>query len=340
MKRNVLIHSLSRCLGGMLLVLAIAGVGATQVAETENGYYYTVQKGDTLWGLSQRFSSAPWVWPELWQENSQIIANPHRIYPGQKLRLTRIGSGRPAGVAKAPGEPSPDGIGYYYSPIDQVGFVRRTPVTPLATVLRPRNPGLTMISQDDVVYLEPGPGTALAKGQLMTVYRTFDPIQDEGTRQLIGTQHLICGYLEVLQVEPAYAVARTVRSYRPILPGDKLMAFERRSPWVGIQKSNPGIDGVIFKSEEPLNVFAEFHIAFMDKGRRDGILPGQLYSVYYRDKLDLGTAEHPRTAYAPVDCGEFLVLHVEDNTATGVITESTKELRAGIGVRSPQASIY
>ena len=79
MKRNVLIHSLSRCLGGMLFVLAIAGAGATQVAETENGYYYTVQKGDTLWGLSQRFSSAPWVWPELWQENSQHRASWQRL---------------------------------------------------------------------------------------------------------------------------------------------------------------------------------------------------------------------------------------------------------------------
>jgi hypothetical protein len=75
----------------------------------------------------------------------------------------------------------------------------------------------------------------------------------------------------------------------------------------------------------------------MDRGRRDGIVPGQIYSVYYRDKLNLGTVEHPRIAEAPVDCGEVLVLHVEENTATLVVTESAKEFQAGIGVRTPLA---
>jgi hypothetical protein len=346
MKRNVLVQVLLRCMAAAVAILAIAPASPAQVTETENGYYYTVQKGDTLWGLSQRFSSAPWVWPELWQENNQIIANPHLIYPGQKLRLTRIAGGRatpgvvPGGVARTTGESPLDGIGYYYSPIDQVGFVRKVPITPHATLLRPRNSGLTMISQGDVVYIQPAQGIALAKGQMMTVYRTYDPIHSPATGQLIGTQHLICGLVEVLQAEPGYAVAGVVRSFRPILPGDKLMPYERRSPRLALQKSAPGVDAVIFKSEEPLNVFAEFHIAFMDRGRKDGIGTGQIYSVYYRDKLDIGTAELPRTAYAPVDCGEVLVLHVEENTATLLITDSDKEFSAGIGARTPPASPY
>jgi hypothetical protein len=325
------------------VVLAASAPVPAQMTETANGYYYTVQKGDTLWGLSQRFSSAPWVWPELWQENSEIIANPHLIYPGQKLRLTRVAGGRPApggtgAIAKTPGAPSLDGIGYHFSPIHQVGFVRKVPVAPLATILRARNTGLTMISQGDMAYAaHPIQGPALAKGQLLTVYRTSDPIHHPATGQLIGTQHLICGIVEVLQAEPEYVVIGVARAFRPILIGDKLMPFERRSARIPVQKSVPGVDGVIFKSEEPLNVFAEFHTAFMDRGRRDGIVPGQIYSVYYRDKLNLGTVEHPRIAEAPVDCGEVLVLHVEENTATLVVTESAKEFQAGIGVRTPLA---
>ncbi|MCU0564367.1 MAG: LysM peptidoglycan-binding domain-containing protein [Desulfobacterales bacterium] len=344
MKRNVLVKMVLRCMAAAAVVLAAGAPVPAQVAETADGYYYTVQKGDTLWGLSQRFSSAPWVWPELWQENSEIIANPHVIYPGQKLRLTRVAGGRPAAggsgaLAKTPGESSLDGIGYQFSPIQQVGFVRKVPVAPLATILRARDTGLTMLSQGDMAYAaHPIQGPALAKGQLLTVYRTSDPVHHPATGQLIGTQHLICGIVEVLQAEPEYAVIGVARSYRPILVGDKLMPFERRSARIAVQQSVPGVDGVIFKSEEPLNVFAEFHTAFMDRGRRDGIKPGQIYSVYYRDKLNLGTVENPRIAEAPVDCGEVLVLHVEEDTATLVVTDSDKEFRAGIGVRTPLAA--
>lgn len=340
MKRNVLVQMVLRCMAAAAVVLAASAPTPAQVTETANGYYYTVQKGDTLWGLSQRFSSAPWVWPELWEENSEIIANPHLIYPGQKLRLTRVAGGRSApGEARAPGDPSLDGIGYLFSPINQVGFVRKVPVAPLATILRPRNSGLTMLSQGDMAYAaHPAQGPALVKGQLLTVYRTSSPIHHPATGQLIGTQHMICGIVEVLQAEAEYAVVGVVRSFRPIMVDDKLMPFERRSARIPVQKSVPGVDAVIFKSEEPLNVFAEFHTAFMDRGRRDGIVPGQIYSAYYRDKLNFGTVEHPRIAEAPVDCGEVLVLHVEETTATLLVTDSDKELHAGIGVRTPLAA--
>ena len=50
---------------------------------------YTVKKGDTLWGISSRFMSNPFLWPKLWQRNP-YITNPHHIYPGNPVRLTPL----------------------------------------------------------------------------------------------------------------------------------------------------------------------------------------------------------------------------------------------------------
>jgi nucleoid-associated protein YgaU len=41
---------------------------AEEVLRPESGLYYTVEKGDTLWDISQHFYDSPWVWPDLWQK--------------------------------------------------------------------------------------------------------------------------------------------------------------------------------------------------------------------------------------------------------------------------------
>lgn len=325
------------------LILALSGSGwasnrrqATET-ETENGYYYTVQKGDTLWGLSQRFSATPWVWPELWEENSETIANPHLIYPGQRIRLTRLKGGRTAD-APAAAEPVAEGIHFYYSLMNRVGFVRKVPVSPEGFIFKNRERDKKMISERDIVYIYPEGSAALSQGQLFSVFRTFAPIKDERTKELIGTQHLLCGVLEIIQREPEYAIGKVIESYRPMASGDQLMPFTPRSPRIAIQKSQPGIDGIIFRPEENLSVFAELNVAFIDRGRIHGIEAGQIYSIYYRDEHNFGTAASPRKVFTPVDYGELLVLHVEDNTATVVITDSDQEFKAGTRIRTPLAA--
>ena len=59
---------------------------------------YSVQKGDTLWDISSKFLQNPWLWPQLWDANPEL-ADPHLIYPGDKLNLVFI-DGQPRLVRK------------------------------------------------------------------------------------------------------------------------------------------------------------------------------------------------------------------------------------------------
>lgn len=49
---------------------------------------YVVENGDTLWSIAEGLYDEPWYWPSLWSYNPQIT-NPHLIYPGDMLYLSR-----------------------------------------------------------------------------------------------------------------------------------------------------------------------------------------------------------------------------------------------------------
>lgn len=68
---------------------------------------YVVKSGDTLWDISAMFLEDPWRWPELWQHNEEV-ANPHLIYPGDKLYLSWR-DGRPVLTRKQTRQLTPSG---------------------------------------------------------------------------------------------------------------------------------------------------------------------------------------------------------------------------------------
>ncbi|MGI8547832.1 MAG: LysM peptidoglycan-binding domain-containing protein [Gemmatimonadaceae bacterium] len=48
---------------------------------------HTVKAGDTLWEIAKFYLKDPFKWPQVFHANTDIVKNPHWIYPGQVLTI-------------------------------------------------------------------------------------------------------------------------------------------------------------------------------------------------------------------------------------------------------------
>jgi hypothetical protein len=227
-----------------------------------------------------------------------------------------------------------DLIHYAYTALDRVGFIRKQAVTSHGAIFKVLETK-EMINSEDIVYIRPEGNSKLVPGKRYTLYRTLKPIRDKFTNQFIGIQHLLTGVVEINQVQPNYAIGTVIESYRPINLEDKLMPYYRRIPEVILKDSPKGLEGKIIESEEHRRLIGDQTIAFIDKGKKDGVQPGQFYNVYYRISEQLHPKKKEKILLLPVDFAELLVIHTENTTATVIVTQADREFEPGTKIHSP-----
>jgi hypothetical protein len=317
-----------------------------EIIETESGIYYTVKKGDTLWDLSRKFENSPYLWPDLWSGNSQV-ANPHRIYPGERIRLYRRVDVERHGALPAPPEVKTAAVAepaaetpmdkekgvFSWSRMDQVGFIRNPPVTPAGSIFKVQG-AKKMISTDDIVYITHKGGDSLAPGNRYMVYRLLGKVTDALTEEEIGYQHYMMGVVEITRSEPDYAVGRIIAAFGSIKVDDHLMPYQRRPTEIGKTQPPPGIQGEIIMAEQHNRIIGDHVTAFINRGRKDGVKVGQVYPVFYRENALLDPNSLERTPLQTVTYGQLVVVHVEENNATVYITQASQAIQAGASFAS------
>ncbi len=64
---------------------------ASAAAPSAESRFYVVQKGDTLSGIAKEFYGNGMKYPQLFEANREVIEDPDKIYPGQKIRIPELG---------------------------------------------------------------------------------------------------------------------------------------------------------------------------------------------------------------------------------------------------------
>jgi hypothetical protein len=206
-------------------------------------------------------------------------------------------------------------------------------VVPHGTIFKAQGDPI-LLNIGDLVYISPEPGAPpLSVGSKYTTFRTSHPIKDDQTNQLIGTQHILSGIVEITAVEPEFAVGKIAYTYREILVNDHLMPYEKRSATIPITACKQDIEAKLIKSEEEDTIIAQFSIVFIDKGESDGIEPGQFYSLYLQESARPSPENLHQVALTPYLIGEVMILQTEATTAAALITNSRQQITPGNLVR-------
>ena len=171
---------------------------------------YTIQKGDTLWDLSQKFLNNPWYWPKIWSLNPGI-ENPHWIYPGKNLKLVPGEGG-----AQAPAQLQAEGGA---APAEQ-GPEADTPAAPGSADFEvvKKNSRESAASRNSVsvsgkLGFTPPPYVMVRKSGLVSV----DELRDAGS--------LAASFEEKEMLTTFDTAYVRYKGEAPVKPGDKLLIF-------------------------------------------------------------------------------------------------------------------
>jgi nucleoid-associated protein YgaU len=334
-----------------LLLLAATGLVQAQV-QLKEGHpeRYTVVAGDTLWGISGKFLSQPWKWPEIWRANPQVH-DPDLIYPGDVLTLTYV-DGQPRitlnrGESRGTIKLSPRGRS---SPVADA--IPSIPLGAINAFLLKNRIVDTPQQFDRAPYIVAGNAERVLSGMGDRIYArgVFDQEHtgygifrqgktyiDPDTGEVLGINADDIGGGEIVSSEGDIATLQLQRSTQEVRLGDRLFVSEEHAINSTFMPSAPSmpIEGLILDVPRGVTQIGEYDVVTIDRGSRDGLMDGNVLAIFK-------TGEHVRDRVSGDEvkipderAGELMIFRTYEKLSYGLVLHATRSLAVLDKVRNP-----
>ncbi|MFP2930137.1 LysM peptidoglycan-binding domain-containing protein [Pyxidicoccus sp. 3LG] len=328
--------------------------GAPRGRESAPGEVHSVQEGDTLWDLSQRYLGSPWYWPKVWSYNPEI-ANPHWIYPGNQVRFFAGGEEVPRRVDEivgdedvaAPTEMSGGAavtvtgkIGYDVSasrPVTTQGFVTQRELDEAGRI-EGSSSGALMLSFPDNAYVRFKKKGSAKVGDRYVVYHTTQEVQHPVTKKKLGYLTDFLGTLRVIRVSENVVTAQVVDTWDGMERGDLVGPYgEKLTERIAPRPNAKEVQATVVTALVPyLTLLGEHHTVVLDRGSADGVQLGNTFNMLRQgdpSRQTLGQAPKPLSAkelrFPWENIGTCMVTEVKERTSNCLMTRSLEELIPG-----------
>ncbi len=314
---------------------------------------HIIERGDTLWALAQRHLNNPFLWPQLWQAN-RYITNAHWIYPGDPLvipapevvRGAEEVPGAPGAPGTEPGAPGaepgrPGAPGGRLQPggpggpsllpiseetqIQCAGYIAGSDEDDSIRLIGSEEGAQKWgLATDDVIYLNRGSEDGISPGDRYYIQRRIRKVPN------FGWMIERSGWVTILAVQERNSMAVVTQACIDIHEGDYLIPFEeipvplvpRVKPATRLDPPSGKITGHIVASVNDYAELGEGYLVSLDLGEEQGVIPGNLFTVYRHVYENA-----PRRAL-----GHLAVLTVQRRTSTAKILYSRDAMRVGDNV--------
>ena len=273
---------------------------------------YVVEKGDTLWSISERFLQNPWRWPDVWGINKDYVKNPHLIYPGDVIILDLTGATprlRLEGMTENGTMPSALSPESRWKGADKLSPQIRTQdlsaapiptlsprliepflskallVDPEAVKRAPRivaqADGRVIAASGHTVYAE---GVKKNDGRRWTVYRPGRRFEDPDTKELLGYEAIYLGNFEVDSFGDVSAGTIT-KSQQEIISGDRLAVALPASalPYIPRSPVKPIRGKVVVGADGSVGEIPPLSVVVLNCGGRDGLDVGHMLGLFHSE---------------------------------------------------------